>query len=144
MGTWGQKHFENDDAADFVAVLEEEGITKIYEVILFVSGLPETEYLEAPECQQALVAIEYLAAAKGNPSSDFPKSAKIWIKEKNLADILEGDTKEGHRPYLDITDISIKAIERIRTNSELQELWEESENAEAYKSELDNLKKRIL
>ena len=143
MGTWGYKHFENDDAADFVQQLEEEGIIKIYEAILYVSGLPETEYLEAPECQQALAAMEYVAAAKGNPSPDFPEEARKWMKEKNVEDILEGETKAGYLSHVDITEVSLKAIERIETNSELQELWEETGGKEASGRELADLKKRI-
>ena len=143
MGAWGYHHFENDGAADFVIQLQEEGITKIYEAILRVVELPESEYVDLDDAQQALAAIEFVAAARGNASKDFPEESKRWMKEKYLADILEPDPDEAHKAYFNITEISQQAIERIRSNSELKELWEETENADAWKQELDELKERI-
>ena len=143
MGSWGYGNFENDGAADFIIQVEEEGITKIYQSILFVTELPESEFLEADECQQALAAIEYIAAAKGNPSATFPAEARKWLKEKYHADILDADPSDPHKAHFDLTEISLNAIERIKTNSELQELWEEGGQASEWNQELEDLKKRV-
>jgi hypothetical protein len=64
-----------------------------------------------------LAAVEVVAALRGHPIDDLPDNAKAWI--------------EAHRE-LDVSSLiptSQAVIQRIRSDSELKELWDESEEA---------------
>ena len=140
MGTWGLNNFENDGASDFAADILEGDKSLIKDTIVKVTELSNEEYLEAPDCENALVAIEFIAAFKGKPSEDLPKDAVDWIKKNDLLDFKTGFF--GKR--IDIINLSITAIDRITSNSELKELWEESDEFEEWKRVINNLKQRII
>ena len=135
MGAWENGNFGNDDAMDFV--MEANTKESIVEAILKISTAPENEYLESPDCSVALAAIEYIAAALGNPAEDFPEEAVEWVT-KHKAELLEIDKKE-----TDIISHSNQAIDKIKTNSELKELWEESEEFEDWLHVVEGLKIRL-
>jgi hypothetical protein len=75
-----------------------------------VAEFPQDDYLEAPECATALSAAEVVAYMRGKPSEDFPEELK---------DVIPQNVEE-------LSKLAQQAIERITTNSELRELWEES------------------
>lgn len=135
MGAWEKGNFGNDDAMDFISEVDSK--ESILNAILSISTAPESEYLEAPDCSIALAAIEYIAAALGNPSEDFPEEAEEWILENKLG-LLEANNKE-----TDIISHANQAIDKIKMNSELKELWEESGEFEAWLNVIEGLKKRI-
>jgi len=87
------------------------------------------EYLEAPDCENALAAIEFIAAYKGNPSDDLPEDISLWIKENDLLNFKSSFFSK----KVNIVDLSLKPIDRILFNSELKELWEESSEFEDWK-----------
>ena len=132
MGTWGHRNFENDNALDFIAEVEERGTDRIEEAIRVVANYPQDDALEADDCVAALAAIEYIAAAKGKQSEDFPEDAEDWLQKTGPASLLSLNS-----------DAMTKAIERIRSNSELRELWEEGEETEQWLAVLSDLEKRI-
>lgn len=139
MGTWGLKNFENDGAADFTDDVLGNGKNLIKETILKVSEMNSDEYLEAPDCENALAAIEFIAAYKGNPSDDLPEDISLWIKENDLLNFKSSFFSK----KVNIVDLSLKAIDRILLNSELKELWEESSEFEDWKKVVLDLKERI-
>lgn len=139
MGTWGIKNFENDGAADFTSDVIENGKSLIKEAIVKVSELSDDEYLEAPDCENALASIEFIAAFKGKPSDDLPEEVIDWIKKNDLLDFRSGFL--GKR--IDMIDLSLKALDRILNNSELKELWEEGDEFEEWKKILEDLKQRV-
>src|ERR1700754_4805247 len=120
MGAWGHRVFENDDALDFVADLHESGdASKIPAAINTIIEFKEAEDGYGPESTEAsyaLAAIEYVAAAKGKQSVDFPEDSEDWLKENSP---LETDN---------IISPGKEAIQKIRTSSELKDLWEETED----------------
>ncbi len=77
MGTWGAKSFENDDAMDWIAVIEEASDTEPMKDALAAVLEAEGEYLEAPDCSNAMAAAEVIAALNGAPSPDLPEEVKI-------------------------------------------------------------------
>lgn len=133
MGAWGHLNFENDTALDFVAEVEEEGVDKIKSAIEVINSIEEDAYLDSYLCTEALAAIEYIAAAKDRIAEDFPEDAEEWLKA-HRASLL---TIRG------IIAKSQQAIDRIKHNSELKELWEETEDYEAWNKVLDDLNSRI-
>ena len=139
MGTWGLKNFENDGAADFKLDVLEGDKTLVKNAIQQIVKLKESDYLEAPDCENGLAAIEFIAAANGSPSVDFSKLELEWISKNDLLKY----KKPLFGKRIDIIDDSFKAIERIVQNSELKELWEESDELDAWLGIQDDLKKRL-
>jgi hypothetical protein len=114
MGTWGHRNFENDAALDFVNEVEDNGIDVIEDAIQRVANLPEEDYLEDDDSASVLAAIEFIAAAKGKQSEDFPESAEDWLGKANPANLLAVDKAQ-----------LSKIIERVKTNSGLRDAWQE-------------------
>lgn len=133
MGAWGKLNFENDNALDFVWDVEEKGIEQIIAAIERINSREEDNFLDSDLCEEALAAIEYIAAAKGHKAEDFPEDAEEWLKA-HKASLL---TVRG------IIAKSQQAIDRIKHNSELKELWEEVDDYEAWIKVLDDLNTRI-
>lgn len=132
MGAWGHRNFENDEALDFVWEINEGGVQTIREAINKVVNKPASEQLESPECTEALAAIEYVAAAKGNPSEDFPEESEIWLEKHGGKELLSIDSS-----------LLLQAIERIKSSSELRELWDESEDSKEWYEILSGLEQRL-
>src|SRR4051794_2230831 len=79
MGAWGSGSFENDDACDWVADLEENGPSAVREPLTTVADADEDEYLEAPDCSVAIAAAELIAASHDRAATDFPEQAHAWV-----------------------------------------------------------------
>lgn len=133
MGSWGFTNFDNDTAQDFVADVEEGGIDRIVSAIEVIKTIEEDAYLDSDLCSEALAAIEYIATAKGHMAEDFPEDAEDWVTaHKAQLQIIRG-----------IVGKCKDAIDRIKNNSELKELWEETEDFENWNKVLDDLNTRI-
>jgi hypothetical protein len=133
MGAWGLLNFENDTALDFVATVEEKGIEQIKSAIEVINTIEEDAYVDSYLCEEALAAVEYIAAAKDRMTEDFPEDAEEWL-QANKANLLA------------IRGIIAKcqqAIDRIKNNSEGKDLWEESGDVEEWNKVLDDLNTRI-
>lgn len=119
MGTWGIHNFENDDAADWVSMLVEEEDPDL--IVLSLKEIAdEEEYIEAPECCEALCAIEIIVAIKTGNMDNLPNELTEWIQKIQA---LEGGALFGDKVY----KLAKKVIHRILKDSELQEIWEESD-----------------
>lgn len=133
MGAWGAGSFENDDAADFLGdVLENGDISLLREV--FDNVLTSTEYVESPDACQAIVAAEIIAAALGRPTL-----AAQQVQE--LAALLPTI-----RPDIDagLVAQAADALARIlEPNSELLELWEESESLLEWQALMQELRLQL-
>ena len=115
MGAWGAGPFENDDAADWVWDLEESSDDSVIASALgAVSDLSPDEYLEAPDATMGLAAAEVVAAAFGSPAPILPEGVANWIAGSHVV----------MSPNL--LDKARMTVERVSTNSELKELWDEA------------------
>ena len=141
MGAWENGNFGNDDAMDFVSEVNDKKV--ILDSIIKISNASAAEYLESPDCSVALAAIEYLAASLGNPSEDFPEEARDWISKNKLLPFTQGGMFGIGKTEVDIIKHANQAIDKIKTNSELQELWQESGEFEDWLNIVEGLKKRI-
>ena len=132
MGAWGAGSFENDDAADWLAAFcDEPDKTLIVNALTRVSEMSPDDYLEAPDCCAGIAAAEIVAALKGSPGNDLSEEAKSCMSQLKFA----GDQK--------LTNIALTAMERIRTNSELKELWDESESPDEWYEAMGALVDRL-
>ena len=133
MGTWAIDSFGNDDAADWLCDLTEQGdLGFVLETIARV--LATDGYLEAPEAARALAAIEVVAAAMGRPTESAHGEGDLmaWItKVKPVVDPL-------------LISKATQAIDRILApESELRELWEEVEEFGDWQKEVEGLRSRL-
>jgi hypothetical protein len=129
MGAWGSGSFENDDAGDWAFDLEEEGV-KIIESAL--NAVASEDYVEAPECSCAIAAAEVVAAAVGRPTSADTCD--------EVEQFLAGKPAIGQ----DLVDLAKKAMARVLADdSELRELWEESDSFDEWKAIVTDLQARL-
>jgi hypothetical protein len=132
MGAWGADSFENDDASDWLADFCEGPDTELTSVALStVAEMAAADYLEAPDCSVGIAAAEVVAARKGAPNASLDDDAKTCLAS------LENNADPG------LVSLALKAIERIKTNSELKELWDESENPAEWYQAVENLEARL-
>ena len=134
MGAWGHLNFENDTALDLVYEIEEKGVDRIKNAIEAVNSREEDSFLDSDLCSEALAAIEYIAAAKDKGSEDFPEDAEEWLTPAN---------KESLLAIRNLIPKSKQAIDRIQHNSELKDLWEETEDFNEWTKALEDLATRI-
>ena len=147
MGAWGFGNFENDVAMDLVAELSETegGATILVSSIQATANTAVSEYLDSDDAVETLVAIELLAAQKGAPPEDLPDEAEQWLEENDLLalDNFIGGSREEKERWL--VGMSLRALDRIAgINSELNDLWEESEEHDEWLAVLEDLKARLL
>ena len=134
MPGWGTGSFENEDAQSFLGRLNSLGIEDLKSIL--ARAADQENYLEAPESSIAVAAAEVvaalIAAAKDETaSSATPRQIFDWI----------GKTESGVPP--DLAELARRAVERVRTNSELKDLWLEAEGLNEWSTALRNLEGRL-
>jgi len=131
MGAWGFGPFDNDDAGDWLYDLERSSDTSVIADALQKVTEIGDGYLEAPDCSNAIAAAEVVAAVSGHPVANFPDNAKPWV--------------EAHRTLVvaNLVPNALAALQRIRSNSELKELWDESKEATKWYATFDDLAQRL-
>ncbi len=134
MPGWGTGSFENEDAQSFLGRLHSLGIEDLKSVL--ARAADQEKYLEAPESSSAIAAAEVVAvlvaAAKDETAaSATPRQIFDWISK----------TKYGVPP--DLAELACRAVDRVRTNSELKDLWLEAEGLNEWSAALRNLTERL-
>jgi hypothetical protein len=124
MGAWSHEPFGNDIACDWSYTLVESKDTAPIESALdFVLESGE-EYLEADRACEAIAAVEVLTKLLGRGTQTDAYTAKVdlWVKSR------------AQSPSSALLMKAAAALERIvGPDSELQELWEESDDSYAWK-----------
>jgi len=133
MSCWAVDSFGNDDAADWVAALVDQTDSGLVDEAI-ADVLNTSGYLEAPSASQALAAIEVLAAILHRPSLALLQNEQLveWVRD-------QGQTVSPQQ-----RTSAIAAIDRIiGDESELRELWEESEEFGDWKKIIADLRLRL-
>jgi hypothetical protein len=130
MGAGGVGNFENDDAMDWLSELEHAKSSSFIAETLKVVTERGDEYLDANEASRALAAAEVVAALNQAASPHLPVEVKQWVSRHRVGSA-------------SLTQLALKAIQRIETASELSELWDESDRADEWYEVLDNLEGRL-
>ena len=145
MGTWATDAFGNDYAQDWAEDLHETSNLDAVEFALdSVLGTAADGELEAPLAAEALVAIEVLARlqGKGGARTDDSASVDEWVDGVKAR--AAAKAKGQPRPRADLADKARLAIARIvGEQSELRQLWEESEHYAAWRAAVDELAGRV-
>ena len=114
MGAWGTGSFENDDALDFLAGLDEEEDADA--VIETLEAAVEADYLEAPDASAAVAAAEVVAAMLGKAAPRLPKEVAAWALSQGA-------------PDAELLAAAKGALGVVLENSELKDLWEDGDEA---------------
>jgi hypothetical protein len=130
-GAWGSGSFENDDALDWIASLEHAKDASVLATALSAVN-PKSDYVQAPDCSVALAAAEVVAAAHGQPSKTLPVEASAWLKRV-------------HPTGSELTGRAQNAVAFCRDsqNSELRQLWAESNDYQAWLADTAGLLARL-
>jgi hypothetical protein len=133
MGAWGTGSFDNDDAGDFIQDIVGGGdLSLIHEVVDNV--LTSTEYVEGPDASQVIAAAEVLAAALGRATRAAQGDAALmrWLAR------LRPSVETG------LVARTAAALSRIlASNSELRELWEDSDDFAEWRASVEELKSQL-
>jgi hypothetical protein len=131
MGTWGVKSFENDTALDWAFELNSSTNDEpIFEAIYDVLDTDD-EYPDADICCCAVASAEVIAAFKGNSEYDLPDEIMSWLRNNTIHDMVK------------LTEDTLIALEIVQKNSELKDLWLESDDYEKWNQEIEDLIRRV-
>jgi hypothetical protein len=131
MGAWGTGSFENDDALDWVAELEESRGTKLVKKALREVMDAGDGYLEVDVASRGVAAAEVVAGLNDAPGDDLPEEVENWIEEQR------------DRTSVDLSPLALEVLTRIRTKCELFELWQESPDAPKWLEGIVKLEERL-
>jgi hypothetical protein len=142
MPGWGTGSFENEDTQSFLGELKS---LRIDDVRLLLARAADHEgYLEAKEAGIAIAAAEAIAglsASEESPrTSSLPGQILDWIGQNNLI----GQNKAEAAAQLgELRELAQRAVERVRTNSELKDLWLQAEGLNEWSAALRDLEQRL-
>jgi hypothetical protein len=129
MGAWGVESFENDDALDWLANLEQADDEQFL-VETLTAAIEEAGYLEVGVASNAIAAAEVVAALAGRPAPNLPEAATAWVTTHPT-------------PRLgNLEALSRRALARIEGESELASLWAEGD-AELWLAAVAELRTRL-
>ena len=135
MGSWAVDSFANDDAADWLAELEDQRDLALVELTLEAALALGEDYMDVSEGARALVAAEVIACACGHAGLGVSAEPQLqaWIRRVRPA------------PEAWLVARALEAIERVLAEgSELRDLWEEAGEGEDWRADVLHLRERLL
>jgi uncharacterized protein DUF4259 len=113
VGAWGTGSFQNDSAIDWFYTVEEAVEPGLVIASALDDALAESGDLELDSASTAIAGAELLASSAGEAAEDLPDQIRRWVAE------------HPHQPHGGEIEQAVLAVERVRGESELRELWEE-------------------
>lgn len=129
MGAWGTGIFESDGALDFVLELTDTADLELVQQALDEVREASDDYMDVDIAERGLVSAEVVAALTGSPG-DLPDDLTDWLAGQTLDPTIT--TKQAHQ-----------AVRMIRDDSELRELWEESDDFDGWLLGINDLLERL-
>lgn len=138
MGAWGWGSFENDEALDWVFVLEQAKDLSVITGTLDAILDHNADYLDATDCSMALAAAETVAALAGRPEPALPEEVARWVTDRQ-------NESSQERTLVDqsVRAKARQAAEAILSDSELLELWEETDELDQWMATVTDLLERL-
>lgn len=134
MGTWSHEPFGNDAANDWAYGLEDgDGMALVEEALDKVLEAGD-DYVDAGDAEEAVAAIEVLAKllGKGTQSDSYTKRVDAWVAAHPGA------------PSPALRQKARGVLARIAgADSELAELWDEGDDAAAWRASLAALQRAL-
>lgn len=129
MAGWGTRSFENEDAQNWLGQLKSLGVDDLKRI--FLRATDQSDYLEAPDASVVVAAAEAVAALKGAPSEKLPREIADWMSQNKA--VVPSDFNE----------LAVRAVEKVRRNSELKDLWLEADGLNEWTAALQDLQTRL-
>jgi hypothetical protein len=129
MPGWGTGSFENEDAQNFLGALHSKEPADLQQILARIAD--SSDYLHVPESSVGVAAAEVVATAKGNPPETVPREIAEWVGK------VEG------APSAAMSEVARRAVDRVRTNSELKDLWLQAEGLNEWSAALRDLENRL-
>ncbi len=133
MGAWGMKAFENDGAGDFFAELAHADGGEMSILMESFDDL-DNSYVEVDEGQRAIAAAAIILFQSGGSDDHLSDSERKWVVANPMPEAKA------------MVPAAIAALEVIVSDgdqSELYELWEESDDFEEWLGEVNGLKAEL-
>lgn len=130
METWSHESFGNDTANDWAYELEDATDFSVIEAALQVALDEGDEYLDADLAMEAIAAVEVIAKrlGKGTQSDVYTEKVDQWLETIS------------EQPRDDLLSLAKRVLERIvADDSELKELWLESDEYELWLGNIQQL-----
>ena len=128
MAGWGTGSFENEDAQKWLGKLKSLGLDDLKNIFAHAD---DSDYAEAPEASVVVAAAEVVAALKGAPNEKLPREVVDWTSHTKT------DSSS------DLSELAVRAVEKVRRNSELKDLWLEAEGLNEWTAALQDLRERL-
>jgi hypothetical protein len=125
---WGTGSFENEYAADWLAKLGTMAPDDLAQI--FAQAADHPGYLEALAASVVVAAAEAVAALKGSPAEGVPPEIIKWTTNR------QASTPE-------IIALALRALERVRKDSELKDLWLEADGLNDWIAAIQDLQTRV-
>ena len=134
MGAWGPLTFDNDTACDWSYDLENtDDLSLVESAFAEVESTGPEDHLDQDLACNALAACEVLARLRGHPgyNNAYTGAVDRWVAAHKLP------------PSSDLLARATAVIDRILApNSELRELWDETEDPE-WQDAVHDLRRRL-
>ncbi|MGX1222792.1 DUF4259 domain-containing protein [Streptomyces ambofaciens] len=131
MGTWDTHPFDNDTAADFANDLDDADMLERETLIrrALMRAADSKDYLEAPEAEEAVAAAALVAAQ----CSGIELASPSYGPEEPIPTL-----------PADLRSLAVKSLDRVLADeSELAELWKESEGGRAWERSIGQLRQLL-
>jgi hypothetical protein len=125
---WGTGSFENEYAADWLAKLGTMAPDDLAQI--FAQAADHPGYLEAPAASVVVAAAEAIAALKGSSARGVPPEIIKWTTNQQVSP-----------PELRV--LALRALERVRKDSELKDLWLEADGLNDWIAAIQDLQTRV-
>jgi len=130
---WGTASFENDPASDWFLLVEEAVEPGAVIASALDTAVGDADYLGLDAACEAIAAAELSASCAGHAPDRLPDHVRRWV---------DGHPHLPHDPEI---DQAILAVQRVRAESELRELWNEDVDGREgrWLGEIDDLIARL-
>ncbi len=133
MPGWGPNSFENEDAQNFLAALSTKQPTDLQQILSEAAS--HNDYLPATEASIAIATAEVVAIANGKPPQTIPREIENQIQD--WIGKIEG------APSPEMLELARRAVNKVRLNSELKDLWLEADGLNDWSASLRDLEERL-
>jgi Domain of unknown function (DUF4259) len=132
VAAWGTTSFENDRANDWFLLVEEAVDPGEVIASALDNALGDADYLGLDAAREAIAAAELSASCAGHAPDRLPDDVRRWVET------------HPDRPHDSEINQAILAVQRVRDESELRDLWNEDvDGAGRWLVEIDDLIARL-
>ncbi|WP_196140457.1 ankyrin repeat domain-containing protein [Aliikangiella sp. G2MR2-5] len=130
MGAWSNKPFGNDTALDWLAELEDSN-AGVEHIINTLKAAVDASDIDAPMAEEVVAAVAIVAAASKEKVMGIYQGAKQWIERTAFS------------PDQEIKILAVTSLNKVLTDSELKDLWDESGALTSWIKVTDTLRETI-